>query len=122
LRRDIAVVTEFAETWLRRTALFEGETEADVYERSEAYCGLLGRAGVAFGQKDAERKECEKYVTELLQFRRALERITAENDLLCRNDEYLRDYDVTMAALQHIASTVRLHFLFLDLQAVVADA
>ena len=41
LGRDIAVVTEFAETWLRRTALFKGEKEADVYERSEAYCGLF---------------------------------------------------------------------------------
>ncbi len=55
LGRDIAVVTEFAETWLRRTALFKGEKEADVYERSEAYCGLLGRAGVAFGQKASTR-------------------------------------------------------------------
>ncbi len=61
-------------------------------------------------------------MTEFLQFRRALALTDVQNPQLREQEGYERAYDQSRAALQHIASTVRLHFLLLDLQTVVADA
>ncbi len=122
LWHDIGVVEELNETWLNNPALFPPGQAERVTSRSAYLREVLGKARAAFADERTERKDCEKVVTELLQVRRALEVITAENDGLCASDAYMRDYNQSRAALQHIASTVRLHFLLQDVEVLVADA
>ena len=85
------------------------------------YRDLLRRAKEAFVDYVGTRKECEACVTELIQFRRALERITAENEKLLDQADYLRDFVKSVAALKRVAAAVRLHFLLQDLQAIVDE-
>jgi len=110
--RELQVVSRFLEHYLTSLKL-----ASVAYGRD-----LLKRAGEAFVQNgDEERKVCEACVTELLQFSRALEPITAENPHLLQNPDYVRDYFASVAALKRVAATVRLHFLMLDLEALVKD-
>jgi hypothetical protein len=123
LWHDIGVVEELNDAWLCKPALFPREKAEDVAWRSAYMRELLIKARGVFGRHErTEREECEKCVTELLQFRRALALTDVQNPQLREQEGYEHAYDRTTAALQHIATTVRLHFLLLDLQAVVADA
>ena len=80
---------------------------------------LLIASRDAFMQNSDDRTLCEKYLTELLQFRHVLTLKVAENSQ--EASIYIQEYDKCMAALKHITLAVRLHFLLLDLTAIVKD-
>ena len=121
LGHDIGAVEELNTMWLSKAGLFPKRKKEDVERDSACLRELLWKARAAFADAREERKDCEKYARELLQFRRALGLTDVENPQLREHEGYEREYDRSMAALRHIVSTVRLHFLLLDLQAIVAE-
>ena len=110
LRPELTVVSQFVEEYMTRPGV--GDC---VYARA-----LLQRADERFVQHVGGRKECEACVTELLQFRRALALITSSHPEL-HEGNYLRDYNLSVAALKRVSAAVRLNFLLLDLQAIVDE-
>jgi hypothetical protein len=121
LWHDIGVVEELNDVWLSKPVLFPRRLPEDVQAGSAHWRALLRKAREAFGDERTERKECEEYVTEVLQFRHALAQTHAENPQLRDQPGYAHAYYASISALKHIVSTVRLYFLLLDLQARVAD-
>ena len=126
LKRELGVVADFAGAYLSNPAHFPGRKEADVEHDCAYACELVRRAEHVFalalsGDGRDERKECEDCVKELLQFSRALALTTAEYHNLLRVSNYEHDYLASVAALKRVATAVRLHFLLLDLKAIVEE-
>ena len=121
LWHDIGVVEALNDVWLNKPVLFPRSKPEVVQEDSAHWRVLLRKTREAFGDERTQRKEYEQYVTEFLQFRHAIALTDKENPQLRDQPGYEHAYDRTTAALKHIVSTVRLHILLLDLQALVAD-
>ena len=111
VKNELTVISNFVEDYVNTPGL----------EDLTHYRDLLTRAKEAFVDYVGTRKECEACVTELIQFRRALELITAGNEKLKDQTNYLRDFLKSVAALKRVAAAVRLHFLLQDLQAIVDE-
>ena len=109
--QELAVVSRFVEQYMSNVHLIDPKVGLD----------LLKRAGDVFVQHGEERKECETCVTELLQLSRAFQLITVQNKELQDQDNYYSDFNASVAALKRVAATVRLHFLMMDLEALVND-
>ena len=121
LWREMRVVKDFTDMYLSRPALFPDQTPEQVKQSSAYARELLEKAGDVFTDHSDARTDCESCVKELLQFSRALALTHVTNKQLLENANYERDYTLSVAALKHIAATVRLHFLLLDLKALVED-
>ncbi len=121
LWQELEVVLAFVETYMSKIETYPGEKAEDKQQRSDNYSELLKRSGKVFKEDSDRRKDCEACTTELAQFSRALVLMYRENAMLRGNADYERDYKASLAALKHVAATVRLHFLLIDLQALVKD-
>ena len=109
--RELTAVSRFVEEYLSGPGLANS-----AYARE-----LFRRADETFVRNVGGRQECETCATELLQFSRALELITVQNQKLLDEADYYRDFTASVAALKRVAAAVRLRFLLVDLQAIVED-
>ena len=119
LRHDFDGVLHFCDFFLARRANFANDSPEDV-KKNRAYArDLLQRSRDTFQDDSDNRTLCAKYVTELLQFSRSLVLLDRQNPQWREQEVYKRDYAPSIAALKHITSVVQLHFLLLDLTAIV---
>jgi len=119
LQHDFDVVLGFCDSFLAMPRNFANDSPEDVKKNKEYACNLLHRSWDAFQDDSDNRTLCEEYVKELLQFSRALVLYDRQNPQWREREVYRRDYPPSIAALKRIISVVRLHFLLLDLTAIV---
>jgi hypothetical protein len=121
LWHELEVVLAFVQKYMSTIETYPGEKAGDRQQRADSYSDLLQRAGKVFREDSDRRKDCEACTTELAQFSRALVLMYHQNVRMRGNAEYEREYTASLAALKHVAATARLHFLLIDLQALVKD-
>ena len=116
---DVDRVLNLNTRYLRQAANFPRLEEVDVETAYDDRRTMLGNIGQIFQTDIVDRPKLEACVIQLEQCSDTLVSLHRSNPKLHSLPQYKAYYTDAIAALRHMITTVRLHFLLVDLKTIV---